>query len=136
MYSNNGTCFVGANNELEQLGRFLTNESQNLSETIANMGVSWHFIPAYSPHFDGIWEAGVRSTKYHLKRVAGNNVLTVEEFYTLLVQEEGLPNSRPLTPLFSDPNDFSPLTPAHFLIGRPINSVADPDLSHLPENRL
>ena len=111
-------------------------EGKNVSEIIENVGLTWHFIPAYSPHFGGIWEAGVKSTKYHLKRVAGNNVLTFEELYTLLVQIEGLLNSRPLTPLSSDSSDLSPLTPAHFLIGRPLDSIADPDLTHLPENRL
>ncbi|XP_043466815.1 uncharacterized protein LOC122501430 [Leptopilina heterotoma] len=136
IYSDNGLSFVGARNELDQLGTFLARENENLRDVVHDMGFTWHFIPAYSPHFGGIWEAGVKSTKYHLKRVAGNQVLTFEEFYTLIVQIEGLLNSRPLTPLSSDPHDYSPLTPAHLLLGRPTVAVADPDLKHLPENRL
>ena len=31
--------------------------------------VQWHFIPPASPHFGGIWEAGVKSIKHHLRRV-------------------------------------------------------------------
>lgn len=83
-----------------------------------------------------LWEAGIKSVKHHLKRVAANALLTFEEFYTLLTQIETILNSRPLTSLSSDPNDFSLLTPAHFLIGRRFNSVVDPNLQHLNESRL
>ena len=78
IYSDNGTTCVGANNELQSLGQFLNIEAISLSESITNFGFSWHFIP----HFGGLSETEVKSTKYHLKRVAGNSVLTYEEFYT------------------------------------------------------
>ncbi|XP_076646848.1 uncharacterized protein LOC143355683 [Halictus rubicundus] len=45
-------------------------------------------------------------------------------------------NSRPLTPLSSDPNDLSALTPAHFLIGDTLNSMPDYDISNVPSGRL
>ena len=35
-----------------------------------------------------------------------------------------------------DPSELNPLTPGYFLIGRPINSVPDPDLTDLRENTL
>jgi len=136
IYSDNGSNFVGANRELNELGNFLMKEGTVISEAINDMGINWHFIPAYSPHFGGLWESGVKSTKYHLKRIAGNATLTFEEFSTLLAQIEATLNSRPLIPMSSDPNDLVPLTPAHFLIGRTLTSVADPSLTHLPEARL
>lgn len=68
--------------------------------------MNWHFIPAKSPHFGGLWEAAVKSCKHNLKRVLNNTPLTYEEFYTLLTQVEAVLNSRPLTPLSQDPNDF------------------------------
>lgn len=135
IYSDNGTNFVGGNSELKILGDFLRKES-NLKASIENMGITWHFIPPQSPHFRGLWEAGIKSTKYHRKRVAGNATLTFEELYTLLTQVEAWLNSRPLTPLSSDPNNLVPLTPSHFLIGRTFTLVADPSLMHIPENRL
>ncbi|XP_071652700.1 uncharacterized protein [Temnothorax longispinosus] len=136
IYSDNGTNFVGANRELNELAQFLMKEQTMLSESINEIGINWQFIPAYSPHFGGSWEAGIKSAKHHLKRVASNLTLTFEEFYTLLTQIKAILNSRPLTPMSTDPNDLTPLTPAHFLIGKSLTSVADPDLTHLPESRL
>ncbi|GFV39575.1 integrase catalytic domain-containing protein, partial [Trichonephila clavipes] len=40
--------------------------------------IDWHFIPPSSPHFGGIWESGIRSVKFHLKRVLGETILTLE----------------------------------------------------------
>jgi len=136
IYSDNGKNFVGGNNALKELGKFLIKEAKVISESMADHEIEWSFIPAYSPHFGGLWEAGVKSVKYHLKRVAANALLTFEEFYTLLVQVEAILNSRPLTPLSSNPDDLSLLTPAHFLIGRQFNSVVDPSLQHIKESRL
>lgn len=86
-------------------------------------------MPAYSPHFNGLAEAAVRSTKHHLRRLLQLTNFTYEELTTCLSQIEAVLNSRPLTPLSSDPLDFSALTPAHFLIGRPLMSVPQPAIS-------
>ena len=45
-------------------------------------------------------------------------------------------NSRPLSPLSSDPSDFQPLTPGHFLVGRPLTAVAEPDVTDISASRL
>lgn len=136
IYSDNGTNFVGANTELRDLGKFLINEKGAISETCANEGIDWRFIPVSSPHFGGLWEAGVKSSKFHFKRVVGGSILTFEEMYTVFVQVEAVLNSRPISPLTSDPNDLLPLTPAHFLIGKPLTSTPEPSISHLPSGRL
>ncbi|XP_030746008.1 uncharacterized protein LOC115874849, partial [Sitophilus oryzae] len=122
MFSDNGTNFVGANFEMQRLYNFLQENNKSLSEHIENEGVSWSFIPSRSPHFGGLWEAGIKSVKCHLKRVA--------------VQIEAVLNSRPLSPLSNEPSDLTPLTPSHFLIGRPLTSLPERDLVEIPENRL
>ncbi|GFX15862.1 integrase catalytic domain-containing protein [Trichonephila clavipes] len=80
--------------------------------------------PPVSPHFGGLWEAGVKSIKYHLKRVIGNTNLTFEEFSTLLTLVDAILNSRPLVSLDcdNDPDSLNILTPSHFLIGEIITS--------------
>lgn len=74
--------------------------------------------------------------KFHLKRVVGNSILTFEEFVTILCQVEACLNSRPLYPLTECPNDLTPLTPAHFLIGERLTNVLQPDLCDLKPGRL
>ncbi|GFX74889.1 integrase catalytic domain-containing protein [Trichonephila clavipes] len=49
---------------------------------------------------------------------------------------EGILNSRPLTPLSSDADNFDVLTPGHFLIGRPMTSIPEANLIDVNENRL
>lgn len=61
----------------------------------------------------------MKSLKRHLYRVVRNACLTFEKWNTLFVQIEAMLNSRQLCPFSSDPNDFTPLRPAHFLIGKP-----------------
>lgn len=83
--------------------------------------------PPHAPNFGGLWEAGVKSTKFHLKRVIGDSTLTFEEMTTLLNQIEACLNSRPISQLPNNPNDPMPLTPGHFLIGEPLVTVPDRD---------
>ncbi|XP_050308277.1 uncharacterized protein LOC126744768 [Anthonomus grandis grandis] len=136
VFSDNGANFVRANKDLQVMAEFLKTNSTLISESIQNQGIKWHFIPPNSPHFGGIWEAGVKSFKYHFKRIVGSYTLFLFDLQTLVARIEAVLNSRPLCPLSSDPNDLSPLTPAHFLIGRSAMALAEPSVMHLPENRL
>ncbi|XP_014370711.2 uncharacterized protein LOC106720507 [Papilio machaon] len=134
IFSDNGRNFVGLNNEFAQ---FLSSCSKDVVDYAKSQNIKFSFIPPYSPHFGGLWEAGIKSCKYHLRRVLGNAHLTFEEFATVLTQIEAVLNSRPLVPLSSDPSDGYPLSPGHFLIGRPLTApVCENDLQHLPVHRL
>lgn len=89
------------------------------SDDLEKEGIEWHFNPPPAPHFGGIWESAVKNMKHHLKRVISDHKLTSTEMRTLLCQIEACLNSRPMTPLNSDPSDLAVLTPwlGYFLIG-------------------
>ena len=78
-------------------------------------------------HFGGLWEAVDKSFKRNFLKTTGKTTLPLEELTTLLTQIEAIMNSRPLTSPSNDPNDFPTITPAHFLIGRPLLTVPDSD---------
>lgn len=118
LFSDNGTNFVGANKIIQAEYQAFQKEYNNeLTMELTKLGTEWHFIPPAAPHFGGLWEAGVKSIKHHLKRVIGDVKLTYEELATVLCQIEACLNSRPLYPLTEDPDDLRVLTPGHFLIG-------------------
>ena len=116
MYSDNGTNFKGADNELRLLVAQLDNEK--VKETIANKGVTWHFNPAFAPHFGGVHETMIKSAKRAIHAILGNADVNDEELMTAIIGAGALINSRPLTYQSADPSDDAPLTPNHFLHGQ------------------
>ncbi|XP_075150742.1 uncharacterized protein LOC142224843 [Haematobia irritans] len=128
VFSDNGTSFVGASNVLgRDQARFLAEVKQNLISLNAFQLLEWKFIPPGAPHMGGLWEAGVKSFKTHLKKVSHAQKFTFEEFSTMLARIEACLNSRPLSPMSDNPNDLAPLTPGHFLIGSALLSPPEPD---------
>lgn len=111
-------------------------QESTIRNELANRNVQWHFIPHRSPHFGGLWEAGIKSMKKHLHRVLGTTMLTYEEITTVLASIEASMNSRPLTPLTEDVNDLTALTPGHFLIGRELLAIPNEDYTDIAPNRL
>ncbi|XP_055542843.1 uncharacterized protein LOC129728429 [Wyeomyia smithii] len=88
MFSDNATNFVGAQNELVRLAEMFKNqlEVRKITEFCSRQGFEWSFIPPRSPHFGGVWEAGVKQVKFHLTRIVGDRRLSYEELYTTLTQ--------------------------------------------------
>nr|CAH7749577.1 unnamed protein product [Callosobruchus chinensis] len=138
LYSDNATNFVGAHRKLSKVYDFLAKTSKDpaVSEFLLSNSMQWKFIPPRFPHHGGLWEAAVKRAKFHLDRILNNNCLTFEQLATVFAQIEAIMNSRPLTPLSSDPSDLSVLTPGHFLIHYPLLSVPQVDLTSVPSNRL
>lgn len=131
IWSDNGGNFVGCNRLLNEIQQKLSDCTPELARFCAERRITWHFSPAGAPHFGGLWEAGVKSTKRVLNKVIGQHVLRMEDMITVLAEVEAILNSRPLCQPHSQPEDgISMLTPGHFLVGRPL--VALPDY-HIPE---
>ncbi|XP_076660431.1 uncharacterized protein LOC143363785 [Halictus rubicundus] len=135
MSSDNGTTFHGANRELTTAYRAATRDP-DVHNKLAIDGVTWHFLPPTAPHFGGLWEAAVKSVKHHLKRCIGAHTLTFEELSTFLCRAEACLNSRPIAPTSECLDDYSVLTPGHFLIGAALVASPEPSVLHLAENRL
>lgn len=118
IYSDNGTNFAGAEPMLIQAIKSW--ESDKIQRHVRLEGTEWHFITPSAPHEGGIWEAAVKQMKHHLKRVMGTQKYSFQGLSALLASVEACLNSRPLCKMSDDPEDIEPLTPAHFLIGRPL----------------
>ena len=138
IYSDNGTNFQGAKNQLYDLYQFFKNQTNNdaIHEFLSINQTIWKFIPPKSPHWGGLWEAAIKSAKFHMLRLIGNAHLTFEELSTALTQIEAILNSRPLCPLSNDPSDLQSLTPGHFLIGTSLMALPERDITERKENRL
>ncbi|XP_071036455.1 uncharacterized protein [Parasteatoda tepidariorum] len=88
-----------------------------------------NFKGATTPHFGGLWESNIKSTKRHLLKVCCSATLNFEELATLLCQVEACLNSQPLCPLTSEISDLEALTPGHFIVGAPLLSLSERDPS-------
>ena len=138
LWSDHGTNFVGAQKELQQFVSFLEDQRSQkaISQFCTSRRIVWKFIPERSPHFGGLWESCVKSMKYHLKRILSPVKLTFEEYSTIITQIEACLNSRPLVALSCDDDGVEPLTPGHFLIGRPLEALPDSSFSYRSVNLL
>ncbi|XP_062704390.1 uncharacterized protein LOC134286740 [Aedes albopictus] len=138
LFSDNGTNFVGALKELRHLRDMFNDqvERNKINDFLIGREVEWEFIPPRSPNFGGLWEAGVKIVKSHLTRTLGNTTLTFEQLSTVLTHIEAIVNSRPLYSTSDDPNDPQPISPAHLMLGRPMEPVIKPSYLDVPANRL
>ncbi|XP_062542024.1 uncharacterized protein LOC134210015 [Armigeres subalbatus] len=131
--------FSGASHAPHQVYRMLKQDNEDRNQIFswcANNEIRWKFIPARAPHFGGLWEAAVKSAKTHLLKEIGKTSLSYEDLLTLLAQVEMCLNSRPVTPLSSEPTDLEALTPGHFLVGSNLQAVPEFSSSNVPKNRL
>lgn len=115
IYCDNGTNFTGAKNETNQFYSSLADSSDSIQRRLSEHKVQWHFIPPRALNFGGIWEACVKQVKLYIQRSLGDTAYTYEGYSTFLCKIEVCLNSRPLTPISSDPNDLLSLSPHIFL---------------------
>ena len=125
IYSDNGNNFTAGEKERrEAVGRW---NIELIGRAAEQKGIEWHFSPPSAPHFGGSWERMVQSTKRALYAILGDQVTSDEILSTVMAEVEFILNSRPLTHVSVDPEDPEPLTPFHFLLGRP-SPALQPDI--------
>lgn len=140
IFSDNAKNMVGADRRLKELWNHIQNPGtqEDIIDHCHMKQIEWNFIPPASPHFGGLWEAGVKSMKSHLVRVLNDRCLTFEELNTIIANIEAILNSRPLCPLSTSVDDIDALTPGHFIIGGPLVATPELDLTDIesPVNKL
>ena len=93
--------------------------SRQIGTIFGHLAPSWRFIAPLSPWWGGWWERLIKSVKSSMKKTFGMNCLTRGELETTVIEIEACINSRPLTHASGEIEYDNPLTPAHFLVGRP-----------------
>ena len=101
--SDNATCFTGP----------------ELTSFLQTREAGWEFIAPSSPWWGGFWERLVQSTKRCLRISLGKAKLTYEELLTVVMEIEGVLNSRPLCYVYDSAGD-DVLTPSDLIFGRRI----------------
>ena len=89
-----------------------------------NRRIKWRFNPPAAPHFGGVHEALVKTSKRAIYAILKGADINDEELMTAFSGAEEILNSRPITYQTSNSADDLPLTPNHFLTGR--NSLEFP----------
>ncbi|XP_055590478.1 uncharacterized protein LOC129742585 [Uranotaenia lowii] len=109
IYSDNGTNFVGANNEIKY-------SVKQLAECFTNANTKWIFNPPSAPHMGGSWERLVRSVKVAMAAMQTSRNPDEETFATIVRDAQGVVNSRPLTFIPIESESQEALTPNHFIL--------------------
>ncbi len=128
MYSDNESNFQGAANEFYKLQQAVKKAKQQLQAHVQN--IKWHFTPPRSPNFGGIWEAVIKVMKTLMKKMVEPHPLKLDELMNVITSIEALMNSRPLLSAEGvELEEGLALTPAHFLIYRPMKAPPTPAIS-------
>ena len=114
MISDNGTNFVGATGEIEEI----VLDTYGMRRFVADNGIRWILNPPMGHHLGGEFEALVKSAKRAINAVLKNADVNDEELETVMIRAEEMINSRPLTVQSKDEKGMEVLTPNHFLYAR------------------
>lgn len=125
IFSDQGTNFVGAENELIEFIQKLDNVA--IQNKLSIRGVQWKFNCPAAPNRGGAWERMVRSVKEGLKVLVETEFPSFEVLSTAISEVVNTVNNRPLTYVSSDHEDFNiqAITPNDIILLRPNHSQYD-----------
>lgn len=115
IYSDNGTNFHGADNELRE--EFKKLDQSRIQEEFTTTEMSWSFIPPKASHMGGAWERMIGIVKKCMDDVISIRHPTDEVLNNLMKLTMNIVNSRPLTYVSLDSPTEEVLTPNHLLFG-------------------
>ncbi|GFY67220.1 integrase catalytic domain-containing protein [Trichonephila inaurata madagascariensis] len=119
--TDNARTFKRSEIELKNLWKVISDPT--VKAFYASHKIYWQFIIERAPWWGGFYEILIRTVKLALRKTMGRTTLFGDELETLLIEIEGVLNSRPLTNIFSEFNESEPLTPSHMILGRRVNSL-------------
>ena len=128
IYSDNAKTYKCAEKGIKECYEVLN--SPKFREFLTEKSITWKYICPLSPWWGGYWERLMKTIKIPLKKTLGRSFMNSDELYTVLTEVEAMVNSRPLCPVYDDPNDLTYLTPASFLIGRSTINLPVRPLKH------
>ena len=88
-----------------------------VSKFLTNYNINWKLTPPLSPWMVDARESIVKLTKKALRIVTHDRPMHDDYLSTFVIEIESVLNSRPLTSVTDDPNDYNVLTPNHFILG-------------------
>ena len=110
----NGTNLVGAERELYKAVR---ESDDKIRRLLLSSEIEWRFNPPHASHMGGVWERQIRSVRSVLSNLLKQfgSQLDDESLHTLMCEAESIVNSRPLTALSDNADDYQPLSPSQLL---------------------
>ncbi|XP_062713285.1 uncharacterized protein LOC134290231 [Aedes albopictus] len=131
VFSDNGTNFVGASRQLTEEIQRIKAINEDCAATFTNARTQWHFNVPAAPHMGGPWERMVKSVKVAMAAVSDSPHHPSDEVLeTIMLEAEGIVNSRPLTYVPLEAADQEALTPNHFLLYSS-SGIKQPTADHL-----
>ena len=119
IFSDNGSNFIGADNELKRAFEEMDNEKiQAFKQEFGGDWIKWKWNPPVASHLGGAWERQIRSAQRILSSLLQTHgkAFGKKSLLTLMVETEGILNSRPFTvETISDRTSELPLSPANIL---------------------
>ena len=137
IFSDNGTNFVGAENELRNAVNEMNHEKINDFMNKFGGDWRWNFNPPASSHMGGVWERQILSARNILKSLLKTHGCSLddESLTTLMVETEAIINSRPMTvDTINDVNSPMPLSPINILTMK--SNVVLPPPGEFPRQEL
>ena len=115
IYSDNGSNFIGAEQELKKAYMEM-DDKKNQSFLIEQGGdwIRWHKNPPSASHMGRVWERQIRSARAILGPLLKTygECLDDESLFTVMAELETILNPRPLTvEILNDPTSLQPLSP-------------------------